>query len=154
MKEYLRVARLYLIVLAVFTVGRLVVGARGVPYDRGHDVFSLVTMSILAAVFYGAFCRRWRGYTVTKAMGIGATLAFFAQVVILVITVFSYAFHVDTYFVNPRAVAGPDAVGPISFGAAVLSRVGGMVVNVAMCAVSAALGWVMGATLPEPGKAA
>jgi hypothetical protein len=125
-----------------------------VPYDRGHDVFSLVTMSILAAVFYGAFCRRWRGYTVTKAMGIGATLAFFAQVVILVITVFSYAFHVDTYFVNPRAVAGADAVGPIGFGAAVVSRVGGMVVNVAMCAVAAALGWVMGATLPEPGKAA
>ena len=61
MNEYLRVARLYMVVLAIFTVGRLFMGARGVPYERGHHVFSLVTMSLMASAFYGAFCRRWRG---------------------------------------------------------------------------------------------
>src|SRR5437773_397552 len=101
MKEYLRVARLYMIVLAIFTVGRLVVGFRGVPYERGHALFSLVTMSLMASTFYGAFCRRWRGYTVTQAMAVGATIGLLAQVVILVATVLSYAFHVDTYFVSP-----------------------------------------------------
>jgi len=154
MKEYLRVARLYMIVLAIFTAGRLVVGFRGVPYERGHALFSLVTMSLMAATFHGAFCRRWRAYTVTQAMGLGATIALLAQAVILVATVVSYVFHLDTYFVNPRAILGPTGTGPVSFGVAVGSRVGGAVVNVAMCAVAAALGWVMGLTLPEPGRAA
>jgi|SRR5438477_9182044 len=154
MKEYLSVARLYMIVLAIFTIGRLAVGFRGVPYEKGHAIFSLVTMSLMAATFHGAFCRRWRGYTVTQAMGLGATIAVLAQAVILVITVLSYALHLDTYFVNPRAILGPSGAGPVGFGVALGSRVGGAVVNVAMCAVAAALGWIMGVTLPEPGRAA
>jgi hypothetical protein len=153
MREYLRVARLYIIVLAIFTVGRLAVGFRGVPYERGHHFFSLVIMTMMASCFYGAFCRSWRGYTVTRAMGVGATLALLSQAVILVMTVLSYALHVDTYFSNPRAVMGPSAAGPVSFVVAVGSRLGGAVVNVAMNALSAAVGWVMGAVLPEPGRA-
>src|SRR5262249_45096894 len=49
MREYLRVARLYIIVLAIFTVGRLAVGFRGVPYERGHHLFSLVIMTLMAS---------------------------------------------------------------------------------------------------------
>src|SRR2546423_1345174 len=154
MKEYLRVARLYMIVLAIFTIGRLAMGFRGVPYERGHAVFSLVTMSLLAATFHGAFGRRWRGYTVTQAMALGVTIGGLAQLVILVATVLSYAFHADTYFVNPRAVLGPEGTGPVTFAAALASRLGGAVVNIATCAVAAALGWIMGLTLPEPGRAA
>ncbi|HUG54569.1 MAG TPA: hypothetical protein VMR21_13260 [Vicinamibacteria bacterium] len=150
MREYIRVARLYMIVLAIFTVGRLLMGARGVPYERGHHVFSLVIMTLLASAFYGAFCRKWLGYTVTKAMGLGATLGLLCQVVVLVATVASYALGAETYFVHPRAVMGPDAEGPIPFGQALVSRVGGAVINAALNALAAAIGWVMGATLPEP----
>src|SRR5947207_5710134 len=107
MKEYLSVARLYMIVLAIFTIGRLAVGFRGIPYEKGHALFSLVTMSLMAATFHGAFCRRWRGYTVTRAIGLGATIGGLAQVVILLMTLVSYALHLDTYFVNPRALLGP-----------------------------------------------
>ena len=150
MNDYLRVARLYVIMLAIFTVGRLVVGARGVPYDRGHHIFSLVTMTFLASCFYGAFCRKWRGYGVTRAMGVGMTLGLIGQVVILLATVLSYAFHADTYFVNPRALNTTEAV---SFGTAVVGRIGGLVVNAIMSAIAGAIGWVMGATLPDPGEA-
>ena len=150
MNDYLRVARLYLIVLAIFTVGRLVVGARGIPYERGHHVFSLVTMTLLASAFYGAFCRKWRGYGVTQAMGVGLTLGLMAQLVILVATVLSYTFHADTYFANPRALNATEAV---PFGTAVLGRLGGLVVNAIMSAIAGAVGWVMGATLPDPGRA-
>ena len=147
MKEYLRVARLYMIVLAIFTIGRLALGARGVPYERGHHVFSLVTMSLIASALYGGFCRQWRGYGVAKAMGLGLTIGLLGQVVILVATVVSYALHLDTYFVNPRALNSPV---PLSFGAALLSRIGGLVINSAMNALAAAIGWVMGPTLPQP----
>lgn len=154
MSEYLRLARLYVVVLAIFTVGRLLMGARGVPYERGHHVFSLVTMTLLAAAFYGAFCRRWRGYTVTRAMALGAVLALIGQAVILVATVASYALGTDTYFSHPRAVMGPDATEPVPFGQALLSRVGGAVINAALGALAAAIGWVMGAALPEPARPA
>jgi hypothetical protein len=150
MNDYLRVARLYMIMLAIFTVGRLLMSARGVPYDRGHHVFSLVTLTFLASCFYGAFCRKWRGYSVTQAMGLGLTIGLMAQVVILLATVLSYAFHVDTYFVNPRALNSPEK---LSFGAALVGRLGGLVVNAIMNAIAAAIGWVMGALLPAPGEA-
>lgn len=150
MNEYLRVARLYMIVLAVYTVGRLLTGMRGVPYERGHHVFSLVTMTFLASAFYGGFCRKWLGYTVTRAMGLGLTIGLIGQVVILLATVLSYALQVDTYFVNPRAL---NATEHLPFGAALLSRVGGLVINGALTALCAAIGWVMGGVLPEPGTA-
>ena len=152
MNEYVRVARLYIIMLAIFTVGRLLVGAR-VPYERGHHVFSLVTMTLLAAAFYGAFCRKWRGYTVTRAMALGLTLGLLCQVVILLATVLSYALHADTYFTNPRAITGAAATQTLPFGTALVTRLGGLVVASIMTAIAAAIGWVMGATLPDPGEA-
>jgi hypothetical protein len=151
MNEYLRLARLYMIVLAIFTVGRLATGFRGVPYEKGHAIFSLVTMTFLACAFYGAFCRRWLGYSVTRAMGLGATIGVIGQVVILTLTVLSYALHIDTYFSHPRAL---NATEPLPFGTAVAGRVGGLVVNAVMCAIASAIGWVMGATLPPPSKPA
>jgi hypothetical protein len=147
--EYIRVARLYMIVLAIFTVGRLATGWLHVPYSRGHHVFSLVTLTLMAAAFYGAFCRKWRGYTVTEAMGVGLTIGILGQIVILLATLGSFALHADTYFVNPRAVTGSDMAGPVSFGQALGSRLGGAVINAIITAISAALGWVMGAVLPE-----
>jgi hypothetical protein len=149
MNEYLRLARLYMIVLAIFTVGRLATGFRGVPYEKGHAIFSLVTMSFLACAFYGAFTRKWLGYSVAKAMGLGATIGLIGQIVILTMTVLSYALHVDTYFVNPRAL---NATENLSFGAALGGRIGGLVVNCVMCAIAAAIGWVMGMALPPPTK--
>ena len=150
MNDYLRVARLYMIVLVIFTVGRLAMGARGVPYERGHHVFSLVTMTLLASCFFGAFCRKWRGYGVTQAMGIGLTLGLMAQLTILVVTVLSYAFHVDTYFVNPRAL---NAEAAVPFATAVVGRTFGLLVNAIMAAIAGAVGWAMGVTLPDPGQA-
>jgi hypothetical protein len=150
MNEYLRVARLYLVVLAIFTIGRLLTGFRGVPYEKGHHIFSLVTMSLLASIFYGAFCRKWRGYTVTRAMGLGLTIGIIGQSVILLMTVLSYALNVDTYFVNPRAL---NAIEKPPFGAALGGRVGGLVVNSVMTAIAAAIGWVLGAALPDGPKA-
>jgi hypothetical protein len=151
MHEYLRVTRPYMVLLAVFTVGRLVLGFRGVPYDRGHHVFSIVILSLLSSLFYGGFCRKWRGYTVAQALAVGATIGLMSQLVIFVLTFLSYALHIDTYFVNPRAL---NATGPISFAAAMAGRLGGLVINTATHSVAAALGWVMGATLPDARPAA
>ena len=151
MHEYLRVTRPYMVLLAVFTIGRLVLGFRGVPYARGHYVFSLVILSMLSSVFYGGFCRKWRGYTMAQALAVGATIAVMSQTVIFVFTFLSYALHVDTYFANPRAL---NSAVPLSFGAAMASRAGGLVFNTVSHAVAAGLGWVVGAALPDARTAA
>jgi hypothetical protein len=146
MREYLRVTRPYLVLLAVFTVGRLALGFRGVPYERGHFVFSIVILSVLSSIFYGGFCRKWRGFTMAQALAVGATIGVASQGVILVLTALSYALHVDTYFVNPRAL---NAEGHVSFGAAMASRLAGFLFNTVSQAIAAGVGWVAGAALPE-----
>ena len=60
--RYLRIARLYLVLLAIFAVARFAQGAMGVDYAKAHHVFSIFMLTVMASVFYAAFCRRWRGF--------------------------------------------------------------------------------------------
>jgi hypothetical protein len=121
-------------------------GVRGVEYAKGHHVFSLVALTSLACIFYAAFARKWLGIGIMRALGIGLTLAFFAQAVILLATGLSYALGVDTYFIHPTAL---NTEGPIPAGEAMVRRLGGLVVNTMFGAILAALGWVLGGVLPD-----
>ena len=47
LREYLKVARPFLVLLAIFAVGRWSMGVAGVDYTKGHHVFSLVTLTVL-----------------------------------------------------------------------------------------------------------
>src|SRR5688572_20855525 len=102
--DYLRVGRLYFLLLAAFTIARVVQSATRVPYDKAHHVFSIVTLTLMAAAFFAAFCRRWRGYTWMQAMGLGLVFGVTAQVVIFTATVLSYTLGVETFFNHPRAL--------------------------------------------------
>jgi hypothetical protein len=147
MAQHLRLARLFWLLLAIFTIGRLLMSR--VPYDKGHHVFSLVTLTVFGAIFYGAFTRRWLNYRVLQAMVLGGLLALSAQIVIVIATAASYMAGVDTYFTNPRALLGATAPpDPIPFGQAMLARAGGLVANTIGTAIIGALGWVMGGLLP------
>lgn len=148
MAQHLRLARLFWLLLAIFTIGRLLMTR--VPYEKGHHVFSLVTLTILSVLYYGAFTRRWHDYRVLQAMVLGGLLALSAQVVILVATAASYGLGVNTYFTNPRALLGVNAPpDPVPFGTAMLARVGGLVANTITSSIMGALGWVMGGLLPR-----
>lgn len=150
MRDHLRTARPFLVLLAIVATGRWTIGARGVPYAEGHHVFSIVTLTMISAVLYGAFTRRWLGYPVTKAMGLGFTLGLCAQAVILTLTLLSYGLDMDTYYNHPRAVKGVmDSAARLPFGEALLARVGGGLVNAISTAIAAAIGWFMGRVLPE-----
>ena len=146
MAENLKLARLYLLLLAIFTVGRFVQGALGVPYEKGTWIFSIVIMTLHASVFYGAFCRRWRRFRLWQAAGMGLTLGLISQVVIFLATVASYALGLHTYFNNPIAL---NAAVEVPFGTAILTRIGGLVVNPILAGIAGALGWAMGGALPE-----
>lgn len=147
MAEHLRLARLFWLLLAIFTIGRLAMSR--LPYANFHHVFSLVTLTAFATIFYGAFTRRWRDYRVLQALVLGALLGFSAQVVVFTATLVSYLAGVDTYFTNPRAILGLNAPpGPVPFAQAMGARAGGVVFNTIASAIMGALGWVMGGLLP------
>ena len=148
LREYLRIARPFLAVLAIHAIGRWIVGMRGTPYANAHHVFSIVTLTVLGSVFYGAFARRWLGYPIMRAVGLGMTLGLAAQLVIVAATVLSYALGMNTYFNNPRAL-NAEGVASVAFGQALVGRIGGLVVNTVFAGIAAALGWFLGGALPD-----
>lgn len=149
-KDNLRQARLYLALLVLFTLGRWGMGIGGVPYEKGHHVFSIVILTTLSCVYYPAFLRRLRGDGVTQGMAIGLLLGVSSQLLILLSTVLSYALGLETYWNHPTALNVEERIG---FGAAMATRLLGLVANTLSCAVAGALGWALGALLPPgPGS--
>lgn len=146
LSENWKLARLHLVLLAICTVGRLSLGVFGVPYDKGHHVFSLVTMTIFACIFYGAFMRRWRGSAIYQVVLLAGTLGFFTQLVILTATGASYALGVNTYFTDPRALGSTVTV---TVGVAMLRRGGALVANTILSGIIGGIGWCFGPLLPE-----
>jgi hypothetical protein len=146
MAEYLRLARLYLLLLAIVTIGRWTLGFQHVPYEKATDKLSIVILTLFASIFYGAFGRRWLNFRIGQALLMAMLLAFISQVVILLSTVASYALGLETYFNHPVALNAPGAV-PV--GQAIGIRLGGLVVNTITSGIAGALGWAMGALLPH-----
>lgn len=148
MGEYLRLARFYLLLLAIVTVGRWLLGtAFQVPYEKGTDKLSIVTMTLFASLFYGAFCRRWRGFGIARVLALTALLGLFAQLVIFLATLASYALGVESYFTHPTAL---QAEAPLPMTRALLLRAGGLIAGPVTNVFAGAIGWAMGALLPEP----
>jgi hypothetical protein len=144
--ENLRIARLYLVLLAIFAIARVAQGAMGVEYAKAHHVFSIFILTVMASVFYAAFCRRWRGFRLLQAMGLGAMFGFIAQVVIFLATVLSYALGIDTFFNHPTALNQESAV-PLS--TAIGIRAPALLIFPVVNAVAAAIGWALGGLLPD-----
>ena len=146
MRDTLKVARFYLVLLALFTVGRWAQSLGHVEYAKAHHVFSIVTLTLLSSAFFAAFCRKWRGYTLLQAVMLGMTLGLAAQVVIFSSTALSYALGLHTFFNHPRAL---NVETELSMNEALTRRAFGLVAGPIGNGVAAFLGWFMGGVLPE-----
>lgn len=153
MAEYWKLSRLYLLLLLIFAAGRWYLGnVRHVPYEKATDKVSIVVLTLFASLFYAAFCRRWRGFGLLRAIALAAILAFMGQMVVLASTIVSYAAGIESYFNHPSALrVTSDIVSnvPVSFGQALIVRAQGLFANVVLNVIAGILGWVMGALLPE-----
>ena len=146
-QEYTRLARPYFVLLAIFTIGRWLMGtAFAVPYDKGTHGLSIVTLTLFASIFSAAFVRRSMGYRLTQAAGLAMFMALVSQVVILLSTAASYLLGIHSYFNEPIAIH--NQLDPIAFGPAMGYRVGGLVVNTLLNGIAGALGWALGGLLP------
>ena len=150
MQEYARLARPFLVMLAIVTVGRWLQGtAFHVEYHKGTAVFSIVTLTIMASLFSAAFTRAWLGYRIGRAAGFAMFMAFISQVVILLSTAVSYLAGIDSYFNHPAAL---NQTQPVPFATAMALRMSGLVVNTLVNGIAGALGWALGALLPRTAK--
>jgi hypothetical protein len=147
LKEYARLARPYFVLLAIVTLGRWMMGNLfDVPYSKGTDKLSIVTLTLFASLFSAAFTRRWLGYRLAQAAGFTMFMALVSQIVVLLSTVISYGLDIPSYFREPMAIARQtEAIG---FGAAMVARLGGLVVNTLINGIAGAVGWALGGLLP------
>lgn len=144
MSENLRLMRFYFWLLGLFTVGRWALGFAGVEYGKAHQVFSIVTLALIASAHHAAFARAFRGYGLWRAVGLGAAIGIVSQLVIIASTVLSYALNQQTFFNTPQALNSPTALG---FAAAMGARAIGLLANTVTCSLAAAIGYAMGGAL-------
>jgi hypothetical protein len=146
-QEYTRLARPFFVILAIVTAGRWAMGnVFHVPFDKGTNVLSIVTLTLFASIFSALFTRRWLGYRLLQAAGLAMFMAFVSQLVVLASTVVSYGLGISSYFNEPMALNRQ--LEPIGFAAALGYRAGGLVVNTILNGIAGALGWALGALLP------
>lgn len=145
MTQTLRLARLYFVLLAIFSVLRWTQSLVHAEYDKVHHVFSIVILTTAASFLHAALGRRWNGFSLGRAVGLGLVMGLSSQIVVLLSTLASYLLGLDTFFTNPRALNSPV---PLALGPAMVVRAGGLVFNTLAAGIIAALGWVFGALLP------
>jgi hypothetical protein len=147
LQEYARLARPYFVMLAIVTLGRWLMGtAFGVPYEKGTNVLSIVTLTLFASIFSAVFTRRFLGWRLPQAAGFAMFMAFVSQLVVFASTAVSYAFSIPSYFSEPMALNRQTE--PVGFAAAIGLRAGGLVVNTILNGITGALGWALGGLLP------
>jgi hypothetical protein len=146
MSEHLRLLRFYFWLLAVFTLGRWGLSLGGVEYAKAHQVFSLVTLALIASAHHAAFARAFAGYDLKRALVLGALVGLSTQAAIFVSTGLSYILGLNTFFNTPAALNSPE---PVAFGAAMGARAFGLVVNTILNTIAALIGYFMGGALPR-----
>ena len=147
MKEKLDFARLPLVLIAIFFIGNLVLGATGASYDAAKRVFSIVILDMHIALLWAAVGRRYRGYNTRGAILAVVLIVFVSQILIWGATIFSYLTGLQTYFSDPVAIAG--STEAVSFAQAMLARAGGLVANCILAAVLGAIGSSMAGLIPK-----
>lgn len=152
MGSYFRRVRFAILFVLLFAIGRLVLGATGVPYETGTHIFSIVTFSFFASLFFGAFSRSSWGYRLGQAMMLGVAIGLTGQILIFLATLVSYLAGAETYFNNPVALLGPQAsVETVPLAQAMVARLIGIVVNPILNSIAALIGWSLGKLVPEKG---
>ncbi len=148
----IRFVRLPMVLLVVWAVVRFILGLAGVPYaPRGNAMFSVLGMTIISCLYYGAISKRIGGFDWKGTLLIGITIGFFAQVLIMLATLISCLGGLKTYFVHWDALNIPEGT-VIPLGAAMLTRLRGMLFGTFMTPVIFVfIGRALSGLAPSPG---
>jgi hypothetical protein len=150
MAENLKLLRFYFWILALFTVGRWGLSFSGVEYSKAREVFSVVILALIASAHHAAFARAFAGYRFGQAVALGATIGFITQLVVWGSTALSYLLGMHTFWNASEAIARTTT--PVEFGSAMVQRAVGLIANVILNSIAAAIGYAMGGGLAAATK--
>ena len=147
----LRFVRLPLLLLLIYAIARFTLGAKGVPYaPRGNAMFSIVGLSFVSAVYFGALSRRIGGFGWGGTALVGLSIGLWAQILIFTATWLSYFMGIETsYFRHWDALNVPEGT-IVPMAAAMQRRAGALVVGPLIAVVPALIGRLLGGLAPEP----
>ena len=140
MREKLYFVRLPLLLVALFFVGRLTLGAAGASYEVGNRLFSMVILQTHLALLWAAVGRRYRGYRLGEGVQTAVTIVLVSQILVSTATAISYLAGIT---------GSPE---PVSFGTAMAARAGGLVANCIAGAALGPIGWSLAGLIPAVGN--
>lgn len=147
----LRFVRLPLVLLVIGTVARFLVGLAGTPYaPRGNAMFSVVGMTVICSLIYGAMSHRVGNFNWVGTALIGVVLGLFSQILIFTATLITYLAGVNTYFTHWDALNVPEGtIAPMA--QAMASRAGGLLGGTILATIVTLIGRaVFGKLAPRP----
>lgn len=146
--QVLRFVRLPLLLLLIFAIGRFSLGLAGVPYSpRGNAIFSVVMLTIISSIYFGALSGKVGGFGWGGAILVGVVIGLFAQILIFTATLISYLADLNTYFVHWDALNVPEGTRA-PMGQALAGRAGGLLFGPITGSIMALIGRVLGALAP------
>jgi hypothetical protein len=146
MSEKISFIKLPLILVLIYFIGRLVVGASGGTLETANSVFSMVILQVHIALLWGAVARRFMNYRLGETLIAIVMIIFFSQILIWGATAISDLAGIQTFFNDPRAVARVET--PLSFSENMVQRAIGLVVNCIIGAVIGSIGYALGGLIP------
>jgi hypothetical protein len=147
----LKFVRLPLLLILIWTIARFSLGLAGVPYTpRGNAMFSIVGLTFISCLYFGAMSGRVGGFDWKGTLLAGICIGVFGQILIFSATLVSLLGNMNTYFVHWDALNIPEGTAP-EFGKAMGGRAMGILIGgTVVPALLALLGRALGALSPQP----
>lgn len=150
--QVIKLLRLPMLLLVIFTIGRFYLGFREVPYaPRGNSIFSIVVLNIISCIYFGALSGKVMRMPWQATLLIGIILALFSQVLIFSATIISYEAQIKTsYFLHWDALnIPPDKV--LTLGEIIGIRLRGLLIGAPIVGIIMSfIGRGLGFLLPLP----
>jgi uncharacterized membrane protein YeaQ/YmgE (transglycosylase-associated protein family) len=150
--QVFRFVRLPLLMILIYAVLRLVIGLRGVPYaPRGNAMFSVVGLTIISSLYFGALSRKVGGFGWLGTVLVGFVIALWAQILVFTLTIISYSAQLsNSYYLHWDSLGFKEPT-PVSMNQLLAIRGGGLIANIILAIVAALLGRALfGVLAPTP----
>ncbi len=169
LSSVLRFVRLPLLLVTIWATVRFILGVTGVPYaPRGNAMFSIYSVMMLSCLYFGALSKNLAGFKWGGTILTGVTIGVYAQILILLATVISYAANLNTsYFVHwdalnvdpatltppvemADALLHPEKVPMPPMSKALGARLFGILINGVIAGIFAVIGRLLSGLAPKP----
>jgi hypothetical protein len=137
----LRFVRMPLVLLVVWAVLRfMLLPVFHVPYaPRGNAMISVLGLTIISCLYFGAMSRRVGGFSWVGTILIGVILGFWAELLILIMTLISFVAGVETYYIHWDALNIPEGTHA-TMAQAMATRAGGLIAGPILGTIMALIG--------------